>query len=254
MKQAWLGWVVTILFGALSLVQALRFGLLGLPLQIPLLALAAVGLLGGLLPSLKSLQHRLMFIAAYGSAFLFLWATGRPGAPPRDSVFWAASASLLVVLVAIVGWLQWEATHRKWSWSFVLAVAFGLFIAYASGPGGGPGWMHAFFLQLFGEGNREAADLAVLLVRKSLHFCGYGAAAFCAAWAAWRQGADRRISVLAGYGWCLPISVFDEWNQTFAGNRTGSGWDVLLDMAGMTVFLWLFWWLRRGDGAGGAVV
>ncbi len=244
-------WVVTILFGSLYILQVVKFGYMKLPIHLPFLLLVITGLVAGLLPSLKPIQSRLMFLSAYGSAFLLLWATGRPEAGLKVGLFWIATAGLVISILSVLAYVQHLNGKKPWSWAFMLAVVFGLFIAYASGPGGGPGWMSRMIEQIFGLGPEdwEVRSAILFWIRKTMHFVGYGSAAFCTAWAARKQGASLKAAILAGYAWPLPLAVFDEWQQHSSPTRTGSPWDVLLDFCGMSIFLFSFWliWRNRSE-------
>lgn len=249
MKNKIAVWVITILFGGLFGLQVYKFGALKLPIHLPLLLLVTTGFVAGLLPSLRPIQSRLMFLSAYGSAFLLLWATGRPEANLRIGLFWLATATLVISILSVLAYVQSVNGKSRWSWAFMLAIVFGLFIAYASGPGGGPGWMAKAIEQIFGLGPEDWRIRAAILfwIRKTMHFVGYGAAAYCTAWAARKQGASVVPALLAGYAWPLPLAIFDEWQQKSSPTRTGSPWDVFLDFCGMTTFLFVLWliWRRK---------
>lgn len=87
----------------------------------------------------------------------------------------------------------------------------------------------------------EVAATAVNFVfRKSVHIVAYGALALSAYRVAWGQGATPRRSACAAYSWAVPHAVLDEFSQSRVATRSGSPWDVLLDIAGMTAFVLLF--------------
>lgn len=62
-----------------------------------------------------------------------------------------------------------------------------------------------------------------VLVRKLAHVVGYGILAALT----WR--ADRRWPAIIGVA--LTVASADEWMQSRSAMRTGTGWDVLLDVA-----------------------
>ena len=231
------------------LLQIVKFGAMKLPIHLPLLLLVASGFAVGFLPSLKALQMRLMFLTAYGAAFIWLWATGQPQSGLGIGKFWLATSVVLFAILIVLSAVQSQSTGSKWSWAFVIAVAFGLFIAFASGPGGEAGWMRTLVDSIFGftEEDWRERSLIIFRIRKTLHFTGYGIAAFATAWTAYRQKAKIWQCVAAGYAWPLPLAIFDEWQQTKVSTRTGSPRDVFLDFCGMTAFLFVFWLLRRKD-------
>lgn len=82
-------------------------------------------------------------------------------------------------------------------------------------------------------------------IRKFAHFAEYAVLAFFAA----RALTDSSIEVLRKFWYAasiilvLVVAILDETNQAFISTRTGSAWDVLIDVAGgfaMTIFLVLF--------------
>ena len=80
-------------------------------------------------------------------------------------------------------------------------------------------------------------------VRKAAHFTEYAVLAFLAL----RAFLDSRIEGVKKLRYVLPmvlvaaIAAMDELNQSFLASRTGSFWDILLDIWGglaMILFLW----------------
>lgn len=233
---------MTLSFLAIFALQIWKMGQLQFPILAPLLLLLTTGLAAGLMPSLKPIQMRLMFLSAYGSAFLLLWAKGNPNADLPLTRTWIATTLTLLGVIFTLTWVHTRSKKRGWPWALAGAVAFGLFIAYFSGPAGGPGWMATMIGQLLGTDDWRIIKAWVIGIRKTLHVTGYGGAAFCTAWAAYCQGATKRVSSFAAYAWLLPLATFDEWSQASAANRSGRPQDVLLDALGITLFLGLFWW------------
>lgn len=81
------------------------------------------------------------------------------------------------------------------------------------------------------------------LIRKAAHFVEYGVLALLAA---------RAFSISGVRKWAMPafitslaVASIDEIGQSFQAARTGSVWDVLLDMAGASAGLLLFLFFRR---------
>ena len=242
-------WIVTALFGGLLVLQAVRFGAMKLPVHLPLVLLVTTGLVAGLFPFLKPLQTRLMFVSAYGTAFIWVWATGQPASGLGIGRFWLATTVLLVAILAVLTFVQSQSqtSGKKWSWTFLLAVAFGLFVAFVSGPGGEADWLSELVWNVSGLDRSEWRThiKIVFYIRKSIHFLVYGSAAFVTAWAIWKQGGKLPVCLAAGYGWPLPLAIFDEWNQSHVESRTGTPWDVMIDLFGMTVFLGVFAWIYK---------
>ena len=90
-------------------------------------------------------------------------------------------------------------------------------------------------------------------IRKVGHFVGYGLlslAGFRAVWMTLLPGAEPSRRRLAAHGLAMLGTLFvascDEFHQTLLPNRTGSGWDVLLDFSGAALLQFLVWlWTRR---------
>ena len=86
------------------------------------------------------------------------------------------------------------------------------------------GWLS----ELFGG---EVPYLLHVAIRKTAHVVVYGILAALA----WR--ADRRWFVVIGIG--VLVAATDEWMQSRTATRTGSPWDVLLDVAAAAGVWWL---------------
>jgi len=70
-----------------------------------------------------------------------------------------------------------------------------------------------------------------VLIRKGSHVVVYAILGALT----WR--ADRRWTVVIGIA--LVVAGTDEWMQSRAANRTGTSWDVLLDLIGAALAVWL---------------
>lgn len=77
------------------------------------------------------------------------------------------------------------------------------------------------------------------LLRKAGHLAAYGLLAALT----WR--ADRRVPVALGFA--LMIAMVDEWHQSTIPSRTGTGWDVLLDVVGAAIAVGVMRWWRLGS-------
>lgn len=234
--------VLTTLFAALFVLQIVQWSRVQLPLFAPLALLGAAGLAAGLMPVLKPLMNRVMFVSAYGSAFLLIWAAGQPQSQMPVGRVWGLSALICLAVVCLISWATHKRTGNRWLWAFVAAIGFGLLIAFISGPEGGPDWMVVFVTEFFQLDDWRDAKAIVYTFRKSMHLLGYGLAAYCTAWAVFRQKGGRTLALVAGLAWPLPLAIFDEWQQTQASNRSGQIADIVIDLAGMVTFLALFWW------------
>src|SRR5207248_4535375 len=80
-------------------------------------------------------------------------------------------------------------------------------------------------------------------VRNTAHFSEYAILALLTARACVLSHMNRKLLVHAvAVGLVLLIASLDELNQSFEPSRTGSAWDVMLDLSGgrvMPPFLWL---------------
>jgi VanZ family protein len=117
----------------------------------------------------------------------------------------------------------------------LLVLLIGLSIVYLSGSKGGPDPMVRFFMENLGFDERTAQS-AVVLFRKTIHFAVYG----MLGWAAYRLANPRfdlRAAIMFGLGIAASFAIFDEFRQTAATNRSGSVWDIGLDLLGCLTFI-----------------
>ena len=87
---------------------------------------------------------------------------------------------------------------------------------------------------IFGIPVPEAINTAM---RKLAHLTGYGILG-ALAWRAARV--DFKRSLIAAFAVVLLVASIDEWHQSMVASRGGSGWDVLLDLIGASIAIWLF--------------
>lgn len=242
-------------FAVLAVLQAVKWGVMGLAIQGPLLLILVLGLVvAGFRESLPFRNHAL-FVCAYSAVFLLLWGFGHPAVDLEIGRTWFVTILGLVVLAGVLVWNLRDREGFWWLVALILATGFGLFIAFASGPQGSTPWMFDFYMKLFGfrEDEWQKGLQCVHYTRKSLHFIGYGTTAIATSYVALKSSGNLRRSLWFGLLWPLPIAMFDEWQQRFSpGVRTGQVSDVLLDFCGMVVFLAVFWWvqsrkMRRAD-------
>lgn len=95
--------------------------------------------------------------------------------------------------------------------------------------------MVRFAVETFGL-TYEQAEIFVIVVRKTIHFVGYGIVALNALHLADLKF-DIRWALLFALALALCMAVFDEWSQSAATYRSASLWDVGLDMLGATTFV-----------------
>lgn len=81
-------------------------------------------------------------------------------------------------------------------------------------------------------------------IRKTAHFTEYALLAFLALRAFSTSSVDRvlKLKYILPLILVAAIAAADEFNQSFEASRTGSVWDVLLDISGgaaIILFLWV---------------
>jgi VanZ family protein len=105
----------------------------------------------------------------------------------------------------------------------------------------------------FGGVSHPDMDLDNHILRKTGHFVGYGTLSLLFYRGRRRSGRilslwrPRLTDVAFSFVWTLAVASADEYHQSFLPSRTGVPQDVLLDIAGGTVFLLLLqlWLLLR---------
>ncbi|MGC2236597.1 MAG: VanZ family protein [Pyrinomonadaceae bacterium] len=98
---------------------------------------------------------------------------------------------------------------------------------------------------LFPDASAETITLYHAYVRKFAHFTEYAILAFWF-WRAFRRSGSEfltKYKYAVSLGLVGLVASIDEFGQSFNPTRTGSPYDVLLDISGgltMIVFLWIF--------------
>ncbi|MDI9639938.1 VanZ family protein [Kamptonema cortianum] len=236
--------VAGVLFFLILVVLVIKWSALSLQILAPLTVTAAAGLIVASFPQAWPFKSRFLFVTSYAAAFLLIWAVGKPETQLLPGMTWM---TLLLAFCLVAGLIAWNAKDRRgiaWFVAVVCSVGFGLLIAYIAGPRGGADPLIAWIQETFNT-DYFTADKAAFVIRKSLHFAGYGLAALCTAQAAYKSGASVATCWAVGLGWPLPIAVYDEWQQTMANNRSGQISDVALDTLGMITFLAAWHWVVR---------
>jgi VanZ family protein len=147
-----------------------------------------------------------------------------------------------ILVYCFVVLTSYRALAIPWMVFVVCVLAWG--VGYLSGPKGGASWMIDSIQSLL-HMSRERATEVVHDLRKTFHFCFYGTNA-----ALWDRGfqvldpsrSGRRRLALAIVA---ALASMDEARQHFVATRTGSAWDVLLDLSGAATFLGVLWILDR---------
>lgn len=235
LRSIFYGGVVAILTGIYSTVLALQ-GASSIPVLFVSLAV------GFMLTRIEAIQRNVpLFCATFALVFGTAWLASQPAPPTQMSAFLAKitlQVTMLVSMALLVVSLARSGSRQGYWLVWVFAMA--AFIAFLSGDAGGADPFLLFFKKL-GLGP-HAADLMVILTRKTIHFTYYGFMGYSA----------FRGSKLPWLGFSYPtvIAVFDETRQHFyASQRTGSAWDVVLDLLGVSLFMWFARRVREPDSA-----
>lgn len=137
---------------------------------------------------------------------------------------------LLGAAMVLTGTVLARKVDRDFRWLLASVLAAALLPAFggsSSGPGGLTAW-----LQGLGIAPELAWQITVAL-RKSIHFGYFG---FIALTAFWGSGRSKPMWSIT---WAVLHAAFDENRQASSAGRTGSIWDVLLDLAGAATFVGL---------------
>jgi VanZ family protein len=114
-------------------------------------------------------------------------------------------------------------------------------LAYLSGSGGSAGGWTDQLREWFNF-TPDQADLAVKLIRKTIHFCAYGTIAMTA-YLATRSIQKGKSAIIVALVWGCAHGAFDELRQAQTPGRQGRIEDFMVDLAGMIVFLAVTHWL-----------
>lgn len=126
-------------------------------------------------------------------------------------------------------------TSKMTAWLFI-PIAAGCILGYVSGRIGGGNYMIDFAIK-FLHLTYDQASTIVHYVRKTIHFSAYGFVGYSLFRAGVYGSATKQRAAGFALLCVLCLASFDEMRQTTAPNRTGSPWDVMLDMAGATFFV-----------------
>ncbi len=186
---------------------------------------------------------RLAAGALHAVGFALLWAAG------------AAEAGLpagfkpgLVLGCLVAGAILARVGRSRPAWSRACAAAGATLCAWLiaafSGSQGAPGSYPSWLELLLGLDPASAEALSTLS-RKVVHFLFYGTFALLTLRALPGRLSPRTVGIAL-----LSVALYscaDETRQTATQVRSGSGWDVLLDLGGASAFATLSAVWRRGD-------
>ena len=97
---------------------------------------------------------------------------------------------------------------------------------------------------LFPTASEESLQLMHFYIRKAAHFTEYAVLALWSLRAFTRGTAEflKNRAYISAFGVVIAVAALDEFNQRFISTRTGSVWDVVLDVSG-GVFAVLLWYV-----------
>ncbi len=248
--RTWLAWIVgfALFFGsafAFLLVVSLSQPSAWLPAAF---GFAFYGLLG-FSPRIEP-RMRVGLAVAFGSVSCLLGlASGGSMVDHKRQVYQTAGEALMLIPAVVGGMLVLgSATAQKKASRAALGPAvilmlLGWTISYFSSAHGGASPMVNWVMRHL-HLDRHAAEVAVIAVRKTIHFTFYGFVTLMGLMAASRNGSAGKACVVAALLTTLAYASFDELRQSSQPDRTGSVWDVLLDLGGGSVALGAVYALR----------
>lgn len=193
-------------------------------------------------PRLSNTRASSVLIFTYALIGLAIWMLSAPIAPALSINHYRAPLPGVFALCGVFAFLVFILRNLKnpdrLSWiASVLFLLLGWTVFRFSGAKGGADSMVTFFMDTFGLGLHQA-ELFVVILRKTIHFTGYGIVALNAFHLAGPRF-DLRKAAIFGLLIALSMGCFDEWSQSSATNRSASPWDVGLDMLGASTFVGL---------------
>lgn len=156
---------------------------------------------------------------------------------------------LIGALVAIAGWRRAPAKSAPGFGPIFVLMLLGWLISYFSSTHGGASPMVAWVIRTFGW-NAQTAETVIIAARKTTHVCFYGFVAAVALAAMVKNGVPRQSGWIAALIITLTYASFDEIRQSTQPDRTGSAWDVLLDLSGGSMSLLALSAVARSKKAG----
>ena len=202
-------------------------------------AVLAVGVPGAflLLPRLREEKAIAGWVLLLVAGALGFWRLSG-GGPMLD-----VDRLIGLAIIAGVPFFQWAARNRKLGAPLVAIAIFAMMVGYFSSAKGGADPMERW-LVLHGYNDAQAHEITIIF-RKTVHFTFYGSVGLASSIVGWRATEREGDAVRTGLLAALSLASFDELRQAAFANRTGSAWDVLLDMAGAATFIGLSRWLAQ---------
>ncbi len=157
--------------------------------------------------------------------------------PIADPPTWLALAGAWLAACAFAGIASRPYAPKALIWLACMALG-SIAIVRFSGGSGGADVMKDWFARFFGL-EPGAAGAVVWAVRKSIHFCFYGALGLVSYRWARSIGCLPLVAASAAFAFTALHAVFDEWSQGSVLTRSSSAYDMLLDLAGFACFVGL---------------
>lgn len=186
----------------------------------------------GLVPRAKPVRAAISTAFGAGACALWLGSSAAAGTGKTQILFVAAFVAAVAGVIAASQ--SRMAKHPPRLAPIWLLMALGWLIAYFSSSHGSADPMLAWVRHVF-HLSPHAAEILVVSARKAVHFTFYAFVALVGLATALRNGTRGRRAFAVALLLALLFAAFDEIRQSAMPDRGGSGWDVMLDMAGAGV-------------------
>lgn len=150
---------------------------------------------------------------------------------------------IFLAIIAGVPFFQWAIRNRSLGIPLTVVAVLAVLVGFFSSAKGGADPMQ-HWLVLHGYNEAQAHEIT-LIFRKTVHFTFYGTVGLTSTVLGWRATGKESDAVRTGLFAALFLAAFDELRQSAYTNRSGSAWDVLLDLAGAATFIGLSRWIVR---------
>lgn len=190
-------------------------------------------------------------LSAYLGLFIVLYLRGYAHRGNYElSMTLTGLGAVALGFAAALALVESRPPHPSERW-MILLFGSGFLVAFFSGAGGSAdGWVEAF-QRWFGV-RQAMAEALVQITRKFIHFVFYGSMGVLAmGWAlSWKRPVRAAFSF--GLVWALTHGIFDEVRQSFHTNRTGSPFDVAINLAGILTLMAIYWSVLPQESSGKA--
>jgi VanZ family protein len=190
-----------------------------------------------------SMAGRVGLALLFGSGSCILWMVSGSAAFLGKHAAIQLAFQVLLGVVGFFGLLlllgSWMKAPPKSGPSYgpvLILMLLGWLISYFSSSHGGASPMVAWVMHAF-SWSQHTAESVIVVCRKIGHFTFYGVIALAGFAVALKNGSARKACLAAGLLTALSCATFDEMRQSTQVDRTGSIWDVALDMAGASTAL-----------------